>query len=74
MEKPDGLGRMAYDMDKDIYKEDIKSFAKDNRALTRSAKKLYTLVLGQFTESLRAKMKGNMTGKSRVTRENQWNY
>ena len=31
---------------------------KEKRALTKSAKKLYSLVLGQCTESLRAKMKG----------------
>ena len=45
-------------VDKDIYKEDIKAYNKENCALTRSAKKLYSLVLGKCIESLRAKMKG----------------
>ena len=49
---------MADGVDKDIYREDVKAYTKYNRALTRSAKKLYSLVLGQCTESLRAKMKG----------------
>ena len=49
---------MADGVDKDIYRENIKAYTKYNRALTRSAKKLYSLVLGQCTESLRAKMKG----------------
>ena len=48
---------MEYDVYKYIYKEDIKAFAKDNCALTRSAKKLYLLVLGKCAESLREKMK-----------------
>ena len=33
-------------------------YVKDNRVVTRSAKHLYSLVLGQCTKSLRAKMKG----------------
>ena len=57
-EKLKYLDSMADGVDKDINREDFKSYAKDNRALTRSAKKLHSLVLGQCTESLRAKMKG----------------
>ena len=49
---------MTDDVDKYIYKEDVKAYAKDNRLLTRSAQKLYSLVLGQYTESLHAKIKG----------------
>ena len=49
---------MPYGVDKDIYREDIKAYSKDNRALSRSAKKLYSLVLGKCTESPRAKIKG----------------
>ena len=52
------LDSMADGVDKDIYREDVKEYAEENRALTRIAKKLYSLVLGQCTESLRAKMKG----------------
>ena len=40
-----------------IYREDIKAYVKVKRALTKSDKKLYSLVLGQCTEILRAKMK-----------------
>ena len=40
---------MTDDVDKYIYKEDVKAYAKDNRALTRNVKKLYSLALGQFT-------------------------
>ena len=57
LDKPKALGSMRDNVDKDIYKEDVKSYANDNRALTRSAKKLYSRVLGQCTESLRTKMK-----------------
>ena len=51
------MDSMADVVDKDIYREDVKAYAKDNRALTRSAKKLYSLVLGQCTKSLRTEMK-----------------
>ena len=61
---------MEDDVDEDIYREDVKSYAKDNRALTRRAKKLYSLVLGQRTESLRAKMKGKEDLKNRDERSN----
>ena len=57
LENPEALDSIVDDIDKDIYKEDVKSYANDNRALTRSAKKLYSRVLGQCTESLRTKMK-----------------
>ena len=33
---------------------------KYKRALTKSSKNLYSLVMGQYTESLRAKMKGKV--------------
>ena len=56
--KHDALDSMSDDADKDIYKEDIKEYSKDNCELTRSANKLYSLVLGQCTKSLHAKMKG----------------
>ena len=49
---------MADDVDKDIYIEYIKTYAKVKCVLTKSAKKLYSLVLGQCTESMRAKIKG----------------
>ena len=59
LEKPKDLDSMPDDVDKYIYKEDAKAYAKDNRELTRSSKKLYSLVLGQCIESLRANIKGN---------------
>ena len=52
------MNSTAEDVEKDIYREDINAYVKYKRALTKSAKKLYSLVLGQFTESLCAKMKG----------------
>ena len=52
------MDSMADNVDKDIYREDVKAYVKDNRVLTRSSKKLYSLVLGQCTESLRAKING----------------
>ena len=55
---PKALYSMSDDVDKDFYREDVKSYAKDNHALTRSAKKLYSLVLGQCIGILRVKMKG----------------
>ena len=58
LEKTEALDSMTGDVDKDIYKEYVNAYANENCALTRSAKKLYSLVLGQCTESLRAKMKG----------------
>ena len=51
------MGSMSDDVDRDIYREDVKAYVKDNRALTRSSKKLYLLFLGQCTEILRSKMK-----------------
>ena len=58
LEKPEALDSMADGMYKDIYREDIKAYAKYNCVLARSSKKLYSLALGQCTESMRAKMKG----------------
>ena len=58
LEKPEALYLMADAVDKYIYKEYFKAYAHINQALTSSAKKLYSLVLGQCTESKRAKMKG----------------
>ena len=58
LEKPETLGSMTDDVDKDIYREDIKAYAKDKRALTNSAKNICSLVLGQCTEIMCAKMKG----------------
>ena len=63
MEKPKALDSMEDDVDKDIVKEDVMAYGKDNRELTRSAKKLYSIVLGQYTESLREKMKGKKIGR-----------
>ena len=57
LEKPKALDSMEDDVDKYVYKEDVKAYTNENRALTRSAKKLYSLVLGQCTESMRAKTK-----------------
>ena len=57
-EKPEALDSTANDVDKYIYREDIKAHVKDKFDLTKSAKKIYPLVLGQCTESLRAKIKG----------------
>ena len=56
--KPKALDSMADDVDKDIYREDVKEYAKDKRAVTNSDKKIYSLILGQCTESLRVKIKG----------------
>ena len=58
LDKPEALDSMTDDVDKDIYKEGVKAYTKDNCVLTRSAKNVYSLVLGKCTESLRAKMKG----------------
>ena len=58
LEKPEAFESMGDDVDKDICKEDVKAYAKYNHALTRSAKNVYSLVLGQCTKSLRTKMKG----------------
>ena len=58
LEKSKALDSTADGVDKYIYREDIKEYAKEKRALTKSAKNLYSLILGQCTESLRAKMKG----------------
>ena len=49
LEKLEALDSMTDDMDKDIYIEDVKSYAKDNRALIMSAKNVYSLVLVQCT-------------------------
>ena len=39
-ENPEALDSMADGVDKDIYIEDVKAYAKDNHALTMSAKTL----------------------------------
>ena len=57
LEKTEALDSMADGLDKDIYREDVKSYANDNCELTRSAKNVYSLVLGQCTEILRTKIK-----------------
>ena len=49
---------MADNVDKDVYIKDVKVYMKDNSTLTRSARKLYLLVLVKCTESLRAKIQG----------------
>ena len=41
LEKPEALDSMADGVDKEIYREDVKAYEKKNRALTRSAKKVY---------------------------------
>ena len=46
LEKPEALDSTADDVDKDIYRKYIKAYTKDKRALTKSAKNLYSLVLG----------------------------
>ena len=58
LENPKALDSMADKVDKDIYREDVKTCVKYKRALTKSAKKLYLLVLGQYIEILPANMKG----------------
>ena len=58
LEKPEALDSMEDGVDKDIYIGDINSYENDNRALTTSVKNVYSLFLGQCTESLCAKMKG----------------
>ena len=57
LEKPEDLDSTADNVDKDIYREDIKAYAKDKFGLTKSAKMLYSLVLGQCTEILHSKIK-----------------
>ena len=47
LENPEALDSMADDVGTDILREDVKAYAKDKRALTKSAKNLYSLVLGQ---------------------------
>ena len=63
LEKPENLDSTADDVDKDIYREYINAYAKAKCALTKSAKKIHSLVLGQCTESLRAKTKENKEWK-----------
>ena len=46
LENPEALDSMLDGVEKDIYIEDFKAYSKYKRALTRSAKKLYSLVLG----------------------------
>ena len=58
LDKPEAFDSMAEDTEKDIYREKIKSYAKDNHVLARTAKKVYSLVLRQCPKSLQAKMKG----------------
>ena len=70
LENPEALDSMLDGVEKDIYIEDFKAYSKYKRALTRSAKKLYSLVLGQCTESMRAKMKGKEDWKKIDNRSN----
>ena len=63
-EKPNALDSISYDTEKNIYMEDTKAYAKYNRVLTRSAKKLYLIVLVHCTKILCAKMKGRGNRKS----------
>ena len=58
LENPKSLDSVADKVYKYIYKEYVKAFSKDNHELTRSSKKLYSLVFGQCEEILHAKMKG----------------
>ena len=58
LEEPEALDSIADGVDKDIYRKEVKSYARENYLLTRIAKTLYSLVLGQCTDSMRAKMKG----------------
>ena len=51
LENPKSLDLGAGEVEKYINKEDIKTYAKDNYYLTRSAKKIYSLVLRKFTKS-----------------------
>ena len=57
-EKPEALDSTEDGVDKDVYIKDVKEYMKDNSTLTRSARKLYLLVVVKCTESLRAKIKG----------------
>ena len=70
LENPKSLDSMANSVDKDIYREDVNSYAKDNCELVRSAKNLFSLVLGQCTESLYAKMKGKEDWKKMDEKSN----
>ena len=49
---------MVDDVDKDIYRYDVKAYEKDKCAITKSDKNIYSLVLGHCTESLRTKNEG----------------
>ena len=57
LENPEALDSMIDDVEKDIYREDVKEYVKYKCALSKSSKRIYSLVLGQCTESLQAKMK-----------------
>ena len=57
LENPIALDSMEDGVDKDIYIEGVRAYAKDKRTLTKNSKKLYSLVLGQCTKNLCAKMK-----------------
>ena len=46
-DNPKALDSGADEVDNYIYKEYVKTYAKENRAITRSANKIYSLVLGQ---------------------------
>ena len=74
LEKTEDLYSMAGDVNKDVYIEDVKEYARDNCALTRSYKNLYSLVLGQCNEILRAKMKGKGDWKKIDKRITQWSF
>ena len=61
---------MADNVEKYISKEDIKEYAMNNRVLARSAKKLYSLVLGHCTKGLHAKMKAKEDRKKIYDKRN----
>ena len=49
LEKPKDLDSRDEKVYKEIYKGYVKAYIKENHALTRSAKTLYSLVLGHCT-------------------------
>ena len=58
LEKPETLDSMAEGIDTYLYRENVKAYAEDIPTFSRSAKNLYSLVLGECTEILRKKNEG----------------
>ena len=63
LENPKAFDSMIDNLDKEICKEEINTYTKDNHVIIISAKKLYSIGLGYCTEILWEKMKGKYDWK-----------